>query len=75
MNAIRNIIKSIRPDLNLDEECQLLTQGIIDSLDVVLIVSEISAYYQVVIPAELITPKNFDSVNSIQNLIAELQSQ
>jgi acyl carrier protein len=71
--AVRNEIRAfidenflyMRPDLELQDDDDLLGLGIIDSLGFVELVEEIQARYGVQVPDVEITEDNFGSVNAI----------
>ena len=48
---------------------------IIDSFDIVSIISEINDEYDVVIPAEEIVPDNFNSAQALYELIVRLEDE
>lgn len=69
MNQLHDILNSIRPDLDFSVEQGLLKNGVLDSLDVVLIVTKLSESYGIFIEAEDINYENFDSMERIQQFI------
>ena len=69
MNQISNILQSVRPDIDFSVEKGLLKEGVLDSLDVVLIVTKLSESFGILIDAEDINYENFDSIERIQQLI------
>ena len=50
----------------------LVDDGILDSLDIVTLVTEIDAEFDVTIPAEEIVPENFNSAEALMALIERL---
>ena len=53
----------------------LVDGKIIDSFDIVSIISEINDEYDVVIPAEEIVPDNFNSAQALYELIVRLEDE
>ena len=58
------------------ETCNTLVDDkIIDSFDIVTIISEVNEEYDVVIPAEEIIPENFNSAEALYELICRLEDE
>lgn len=58
------------------ETCNTLVDDkIIDSFDIVTIISEVNEEYDVVIPAEEIIPENFNSASALYELICRLEDE
>lgn len=75
MEKLLEILKSIRPDVDFGNETALIDDGILDSFDVVSIISELDDVFGVQIRITELDPENFNSVESIWNLIQKLQKQ
>lgn len=67
------ILQEIRPDVDFENETALIDDGILDSFDVVSIISEIDDAFDVQIRITELDPENFNSVESIWNLIQTLK--
>ena len=52
---------------------ELIDDKILDSFDIITIISEINEEFDVVIPAEEIIPENFNSVDAMVELITRAQ--
>ena len=59
------ILEEIRPDVDFENEENLITDGILDSIDVVSLVGEIDEAFDVQIHVEDLIPDNFNSVDAI----------
>ena len=58
------------------ESCDtLIDDGILDSFDIVTLIAEINDEFDVTIPAEEIVPENFNSAETIWNLIQRLDEE
>ena len=68
MEKIEEILKSIRPDIDLNSK-NFVDEGALDSFDIVSLVSELIQEFDVDINVEDIVPDNFNSVESIYNLV------
>ena len=72
MEKLYEILKTMHPDVDFEAEQDLIGEGILDSLDIVTLITEINSEYDVSIPAEEILPENFSSAQAIYDLICRL---
>ena len=72
MEKLYEILKSLHPDVDCTAQDDLIGEGILDSLDIVTLITEINSAYDVSIPAEEILPENFCSASAIYDLITRL---
>ena len=75
MEKLLEILKSIRPDVDFENESALIDDGILDSFDVVSIISEIDNVFGVQIRITELDPENFNSAEAIWDLVQELKSK
>ena len=69
------ILKNLHPDVDFETCTTLVDDRIIDSFDIVTIISEINDEYDVVIPAEDIVPENFNSAQALYKLSQRLEDE
>ena len=72
MEKLLEILSSLHPEVDFELEEGLVDEGILDSLDIVTLVTEINAELDVTIPAEEIVPENFNSAAALWELIERL---
>lgn len=75
MEKLLEILKNIRPDVDFENETSLIDDGILDSFDVVSIISELDDEFGVQVKINELDPENFNSVESIWNLVQKLQAK
>ena len=75
MEALLEILKELHPEVDFETCDTLIDDKILDSFDIVTIISEINTEYDVAIPAEEIIPENFDSAEALYDLIERLQDE
>ena len=75
MEKLIAILNSLHPDVDFYENDTLIDDGILDSLDIVTLVTEINAEFDVTIPAEEIIPENFNSAAALMELIEKLDEE
>ena len=75
MEELLNILRDMHPDVDFETEEHLIDNMILDSLDIVSLISEISEEFDVEIPAEELTPENFNSAKALYALIQRLEDE
>lgn len=70
---IEKILLSLIPDIRLDSD-SLVDDGMLGSLDIVTLITEIDDEFGIRIPPEEIIPENFNSVKAISALVLNLDS-
>lgn len=73
MEELLNLLKEVRPDVDFENETELIDDGILDSMDVVSIISSIDDVFGVQIRITELDPENFNSVENLWNLIQSLK--
>ena len=66
------ILSDLHDDVDFTSEEALVDDGILDSLDIVSLVTEIDSEFDVRIPPEEIIPENFNSAKALWELIERL---
>ena len=69
MEQLLELLKGIRPDVDFENETALIDDGILDSFDVVSIISELDDAFGVQVRITELDPENFNSAESIWKLI------
>lgn len=72
MDRILEILWELHPDVDFETAEHLIDDGILDSFDIVTIASEVDLDYGVTIPAEALTPGNFNSAKALYALVERL---
>ena len=73
MKECIKILKCIKPDIDFEHETALVDDGLLESLDIISIISEISEVYGVWIPSDEIVPYNFNSAEAMYELVQDLK--
>ena len=73
MEELLEILKSLHPEVDYETEDKLVDDKILDSFDIVTLMSEIWEHFGVEILAEHLEANNFNSAQAIYNLIEELE--
>ena len=75
MESLLEILNDLHPEVDFETCNTLVDDKIIDSFDIVTIISEVNEEYDVVIPAEEIIPENFNSASALYELICRLEDE
>ena len=75
MEALLEILNDLHPEVDFETCNTLVDDKIIDSFDIVTIISEVNEEYDVVIPAEEIIPENFNSASALYEFICRLEDE
>ena len=70
-NEIKEILQNYKSKIPEDYHINLLSGGIIDSFDIVNIVSLFESRFNVSIDAEDILPENFQSIEAMSKLVGK----
>jgi D-alanine--poly(phosphoribitol) ligase subunit 2 len=74
MEKILAILQEVRPDIDFSKETALFEDGLLDSFDIVSIISELNDAYSISIRVNELTPDNFNSVESIVRMVERLKN-
>ena len=70
MKTIAEILNGIRPEFDFTTSDDFIRDGMLDSFDVMMLVSELDKTFGVSIDGMAIVPENFRSIESIQAILA-----
>ncbi len=75
MKELLEILNDLHPDVDYETEEHLVDNMILDSMDIVSLISEISETFDVTITAKDIVPDNFNSAKALFALIQRLEDE
>ena len=75
MERLIEILENLKPGVDFEEEKNLIDDEILDSFDIVSLVSEIEDEFDVKITAKDILTENFNSAESLYELIEKLEEE
>lgn len=75
MEELLALLKDILPKVDFENSDDLVDDGVLDSLDIVSIISELSSNYDIEIPSDEITPENFNNAEAILAMVERLQDE
>lgn len=75
MDELMQILQEARPDVDFTKDQLLIDDSILDSFDIISIVSEINDVFDVEINVEDLLPENFNTPAAMMELITKLQEE
>lgn len=75
MDELLEILSDLHPEVDFENEEGLIDDGILDSFDIVTLISEIQDVFDVTIDAQMIVPENFNSASAIYSMIQEIMQE
>ena len=73
MEEIIEVLNETLPGVDFSNEKHLISDGIITSFDLIMIISSLSSKFNVEITAAEIVPENFETIEAIKKLIDSLK--
>ena len=70
---ILKILQGVRDDVDFEKETKLIDDGILDSFDIISIVSELNEEFVIDITADELEPENFNTLGAIVRLVESMQ--
>lgn len=72
MEQMIELLKSIKDDVDFENCKTLIDDGILESFDILQIISELNDAYDISIPAKDIIPENFNSAEALLAMVNRL---
>lgn len=73
MKELLEILETCCPDVDFEHETALIDDGILTSLDIVMIVGELNDAYDISITVDELESENFNSAEAILALVERLR--
>ena len=75
MKELMDILNKIKPGAVVEGRDDIFDSGLLSSMDIVMLASEISDEFDVDIKVTDIIPENFNSLNGMMKMIERLQDE
>ncbi len=75
MEEVLKVLKRIKPDVDFENNKNLIDDEILDSFDIVTLVAALDDEFDIQITAKDVVPENFNSVEAIYNLVKRLEDE
>jgi acyl carrier protein len=72
MEELIKLLEKRHPEINFRTHNELIDKNVLNSLDIVSVIAEISDVFDVIIPPLEIIPENFNSAAALYALISRL---
>ena len=70
--TLLRILGDLHPEIDFENEDALVTDGVLDSFDIVSLVAEINSEFDITVGIDELEPENFDSVDAMEKLVESL---
>lgn len=67
------ILDDLRPDIDFETETELVTNGVLDSFDIVSLVAQLNDEFDITIGIDDLEPENFDNIDAMIALIESMR--
>lgn len=75
MEELLELLEDIKEDVDFEKEENLIDDHILDSFDILQIISTLNDHYDISIPASEIVPENFNSAKALLKLVQRLEEE
>ena len=75
MQKLYDILTENWPDIDFEKEEKLIDDGVLTSLDIVMLVGELNDAFDIEITADELLPENFNSASAIEALVKRLSAE
>lgn len=75
MEELMEILEGLRPDVDFETNTALIDNAVLDSFDIVSLVTELNDAFDIEIKPHNLVPENFNSANAIWALVQQLQDE
>lgn len=75
MEELLEILQDIKPGVDFENETALIDNGILDSLDIIKLVGQISDEFDVDVEVTDLVPANFNSAKAMYAMIQRLEDE
>lgn len=75
MEQLLAILEDIKPDIDFANCTTLIDDELLDSFDIISVVSEIGEAFDLRVPASEIVPENFNSAAALYAMIQRLEEE
>jgi acyl carrier protein len=72
-SKVLEVLKAARSDVDFEKEMKLIDDGILDSFDIITIVSDLNEKFDIDISADELEPENFNTLDAIVALVESMQ--
>lgn len=73
MEQLLELLNEIKPEVEWEKETKLIDGKILDSFEIVNLITAITDTFDIDISPRYLVPENFNSVEAMWNLICELE--
>ncbi len=69
MEEIYKILEEIKPECDFENSIDFIRDGLLDSFDLIALISDVESLYGILVDGRDIIPENFSSIDMLKKLI------
>lgn len=73
MEKVIEILESVKPGVDFKKEKSLIYDGILESFDIIAIISKLSEEFDIEFTVNEVIPENFNSVEALWKTVSKLK--
>ena len=75
METVLEILKQVKPSVDFTKESNLIEDGILESLEILMIIAQLKDEFAIDISPSQIVPENFSSAETIWKMVETLMDE
>ncbi|WP_323616235.1 acyl carrier protein [Erysipelothrix rhusiopathiae] len=75
MNKLLEILEDIKPNIDYENENELVDKRILDSFSILTLVAELEDSFDIEIPYDEIKPNNFNTLKNMWEMVSRLSGE
>lgn len=73
MEKVIEILESVKPGVDFKKEKSLIDDGILESFDIIAIISKLSEEFDIEFTVNEVIPENFNSAEALWKIVSKLK--
>ena len=75
METVLEILSKVKPNVDFKDATAIVDDGLLDSMDIVMLVGELNDEFDIEIQVTDLVPENFNTVDAIVKMVERLEDE
>lgn len=75
MERVIEILESVKPGIDYNKEKSLIDDGILESFDIITIISKLNEEFEIEFTVNEVIPENFNSAEALYKTVCKLEEE
>lgn len=75
MEKVIEILESVKPGIDYSKEKSLIDDGILESFDIITIISKLNEEFEIEFTVNEVIPENFNSAEALYKTVCKLEEE